>query len=49
MKNRPERHNGRTTLHPDPTGHAACAAVDKERRNAKGAPRAVRLPEQESR
>lgn len=49
LKNRPERHHGRTTLHRDPTGHAACANVDKERKNAKGAPRAVQLPEPKSR
>lgn len=34
-RNTPERHHGRTTLHRDPTGNQAAAAVDKERKNRK--------------
>lgn len=37
QRNTPERHYGKTTLHRDPTGSAAVAAVDKERRNRKAA------------
>lgn len=36
-RNTPERHHGRTTLHRDPTGNAAAAAVDRERKNRKAA------------
>ncbi|MBT2567715.1 hypothetical protein J7I84_14645 [Arthrobacter sp. ISL-85] len=38
LKNKPERHYGKTTLHRDPTGTAAVNAVEKERRNSKGQP-----------
>lgn len=31
-KNHPEKHYGKTTLHRDPTGHAASASVDRERK-----------------
>lgn len=34
-RNTPERHHGRTTLHPDPTWNRAAAAVDRERKNRK--------------
>jgi hypothetical protein len=34
-RNTPERHHGRTTLHRDPVGNQAAAAVDKERQNRK--------------
>lgn len=36
-RNTPERHHGRTTLHRDPTGNQAAAAVDQERKNRKAA------------
>lgn len=36
-KNLPERHYGRTTIHRDPTGNAAVAAVEKELKNRKAA------------
>lgn len=36
-RNTPERHHGKTTLWRDPTGAAAVAAVDKERKNRKAA------------
>jgi hypothetical protein len=36
-RNTPEKHHGKTTLHRDPTGNQAAAAVDKERKNRKGA------------
>lgn len=38
LKNKPERHYGRTTLHRDPTGTAAVNAVEKERKHKKGQP-----------
>ncbi|UOD81986.1 hypothetical protein [Paenarthrobacter ureafaciens] len=31
-KNLPEKHHGKTTLHRDPVGNAAAAAVDRERK-----------------
>jgi hypothetical protein len=34
-RNQPERHQGKTTLWRDPTGNAAVAAVDRERRQRK--------------
>jgi hypothetical protein len=37
QRNTPERHHGKTTLHRDPTGNQAAAAVDKERKNRKAA------------